>query len=280
MSELIKKTINDYINGQLNNQYGLIDKFKLATTTLKENVNVGEAIINILGATGIAGFKFNVPEREQIKLQSEITDHYTDINNPVQDHIAQKPISITLTGLVGEYFYSVNEIEDLIATITPTLSLVKQFLPKLPNSTKQHLAKKYTNLTNKETPEVLRATDKKDLNSMNLFTLFQNIYKVSSRQTRAFLFFEALWKSKARFSVETTWKKYDNMVVESITPDRDNNADITTFTIVVKQISFTQTLTDSVENVVGRMKEMLAPIENKGIDKGQKVETISGGGNA
>lgn len=280
MSELIKKTINDYINGQLNNQYGLIDKFKLATTTLKENVNVGEAVINIFGATGIAGFKFNVPEREIIKLQSEITDHYTDINNPVQDNIAQKPISITLTGLVGEYFYSVNEIEDLIATITPTLSLVKQFLPKLPNSTKQHLAKKYTNLTNKETPEVLRATDKKDLNSMNLFTLFQNIYKVSSRQTRAFLFFEALWKSKARFSVETSWKKYDNMVVESVTPDRDNNADITTFTVVVKQISFTQTLTDSVENVVGRMKEMLAPIENKGIDKGQKVETISGGGNA
>lgn len=280
MAGIIRKTIEEEINKSLNQQYGELDKTQLATKTFKENVNVGEAIINILGATGIAGFKFNVPEREQIKLQSEITDHYTDLNNPVQDHIALKPISITLTGLVGEYFYSVNELEDLIATVIPTLSLVKQFLPKLPNGTKQYLAKKYEKISKKEAPTVLKATDNKDLNAMDLFSLFQTIYKLNSRQTRAYLFFEALWKSKARFSVETTWKRFDNMVVESITPDRDNNADVTTFTITVKQISFTQTKNDIVENVVGRMKEMLSPIENKGVDKGQKVDTIINGGNA
>lgn len=276
MTGIVRQTIDDYVNNRLNQQYGELNKTQLATQVLKENVNIGEAIINIVGATGIAGFKFNVPEREQIKLQSEITDHYTDINNPVQDHIAHKPIMITLTGLVGEYFYSVNEIEDLIAKITPTLSLVKQFIPKLPASTKQFLAKKYSNITKKEVPEILKSTDDKDLNAFDLFSLFQNIYKLSSRQTRAYLFFEALWKSKARFSVETTWKRFDNMVVESITPDRDNNADITSFTIVLKQLSFTQTKVNSVENVVGRMKEMLSKTQNKGIDKGQKVETIKG----
>lgn len=66
------------------------------------------------------------------------------------------------------------------------------------------------------------------------------------------------------------------MAVESITPLRTDSADKTEFTITVKQMSFTQTKTDSIENVVGRLKEMLGKSVNKGIDKGQEVPTISG----
>lgn len=271
---------DEFIQSSLNKKYGEVDKISLATQVFKQTVNVGEAVINIIGATGIAGFKFNIPEREQIKLQSEITDHYTDINNPVQDQIAQKPITITLTGLIGDYFYSVNELEDLIAKVTPTLSLVKQFIPKLPNNAKQALAKKYQKITKSEdVPSALLPADSTDFNSMDLFGLFQNIFKLGSSQTRAYYFFEALWKSKARFTVETSWKKFNDMAVESISVDRDNNADITSFTLTVKQLSFTQTKTDSVENVVGRLKEMLGEVANKGIDKGKKVTTIIGSAN-
>lgn len=271
---------DEFIQSSLNKLYGEVDKISLATQVFKQTVNVGEAVINIIGATGIAGFKFNIPEREQIKLQSEITDHYTDINNPVQDQIAQKPITITLTGLIGDYFYSVNELEDLIAKVTPTLSLVKQFIPKLPNNAKQALAKKYQKITKSENvPSALLPADSTDFNAMDLFGLFQNIFKLESSQTRAYYFFEALWKSKARFTVETSWKRFDDMAVESISVDRDNNADIASFTLTVKQLSFTQTKTDSVENVVGRLKEMLGEVANKGIDKGKKVTTIIGSAN-
>lgn len=281
MAGVIYQTADEYIQNSLNKKYGEIDKISLATQAFKQNINIGEAVVNIIGATGIAGFRFNLPEREQIKLQSEITDHYTDVNNPIQDQIALKPILITLTGLQGEYFYSVNEMEDLIAKITPTLSLIKQFIPKLPNNTKQVLAKKYKNMSNKENiPSSLLPADDTDFNAIDLFSLFQNMFKLASSQTRAYYFFEALWKSKARFSVETTWKKFDNMAVESIEAIRDNNADITSFSITVKQLSFTQTKTDSVENVVGRLKEMLGKVENKGIDKGKKVQAINAGGNA
>lgn len=281
MAGVIYQTADEYIQNSLNKKYGEIDKISLATQAFKQNINIGEAVVNIIGATGIAGFRFNLPEREQIKLQSEITDHYTDVNNPIQDQIALKPILITLIGLQGEYFYSVNEMEDLIAKITPTLSLIKQFIPKLPNNTKQVLAKKYQNMANKENiPSSLLPADDTDFNAIDLFSLFQNMFKLASSQTRAYYFFEALWKSKARFSVETTWKKFDNMAVESIEAIRDNNADITSFSITVKQLSFTQTKTDSVENVVGRLKEMLGKVENKGIDKGKKVQAINAGGNA
>ena len=142
------------------------------------------------------------------------------------------------------------------------------------------LAKKYQKITKKEeTPSALLPSDSTDFNDMDLFGLFQNIFKLGSSQTRAYYFFEALWKSKARFTVETSWKKFNDMAVESISEDRDNNADITSFTLTVKQLSFTQTKTDSVENVVGRLKEMLGEVANKGIDKGKKVTTIIGSAN-
>lgn len=278
------KISKNKLENQLNKIYGQNDITASAVTMLKETVNIGEAIINILGNTGIAGFKFHIPEEEQIRLQSDITDHYTDKNRPIQDHIARKPVRITLRGLCGEYFYSVNRLEDTIAKVVPTLSLVKQFLPKISESMKQGLIKKHeiVNVTDKNgeysNGVLVVGVEKKkykwEFNGTDIFSLFQEIYKLKSAQTRAYFFFEALWMSQATFSVETSWKRFNNMVIESVTPHRRDNADNTEFTIVVKQLDFAETRTDTVENVVARMKEMLGKTVNKGVDKGKEVATI------
>ena len=275
---IITETIDDQLGHPLNYKYGEYNKITLASKMLKESVNVGEAIVNVLSNTGIAGFKFNIPKREQIKFQSEITDHYTDANNPIEDHIAHKPIRVTLTGLHGEYFYSVHQLEDAISKIIPTLSLVKQFLPKLPDNAKQSLLKKYQALSGKDQENILNQIQidsaPNQLNNVDLFKLFQDIYKIGSSQTRAYLFLKALWKSKAIFSVETTFERFDNMVVEDLSPLRDDNADNAEFTIVFKQINFTKTITTKVEGAVGRLSSMLQGPVQKGVDKGKEVPTI------
>lgn len=271
---IIAQTIDEKIRGKQNSLYGEINKTQLATKMLKESINIGEAIVNVLSNTGIAGFKFNIPQREQIKFQSEVTDHYTDINSPIQDHIAQRPITITLTGLQGEYFYSVNQISDALAKVIPTLSLVKQFLPLLPASAKQSLLKKYQSITGKETtPEALQTSiDANEFNQIDLFSLYQKIYKLTSSQTRAYLFLKALWKSKARFSVETTFEKFDNMVIVDLSPIREDSADMAEFSITFKQIKFAETLTRKIETAVGRTREQLASIVKKGVDKGKETD--------
>lgn len=271
---IIAKTIDEQVQAALNAKYGETNKIALGQKMLKESVNIGEAIVNVLSHTGIAGFRFNIPEREQIRLQSEITDHYTDRNNAIEDHITQKPIRITLTGLHGDYFYSVHQIMDAIAKITPTLSLVKQFLPSLPNSAKQKLLKKYQNINNSDVvPEALKPTTNiNDVNGIDLFSLFQDLFKLSSSQTRAYLFLKALWKSKAIFSVETTFERFDNMVVEDLMPMRTDSADMAEFPITFKQINFAQTEITTVEGAVGRLSAMLQPTADKGIDKGKKVD--------
>lgn len=281
---------------KFNEKYGSIDKKAIVRKVLKTSINVGEAVVNILGATGIAGFKFHIPQTEEVKMESDITDHYTDINTPVQDHIALKPVTITLTGLVGDYFYSINKIEDYVALITPTLTLVSEFMNQ-ENPIVKQLKSKWDNsklVTSwnsfiNNTPQELNidyndprystqllGTNKFNFNALDVFSLFQQLYKLKSAQTRAFLFFEALWKSRLPFSVETTWKRYDNMVVQSVQPKRDNNADITEFSITVKQINTTFSRVETPEEYSNRYDQQISTPIDKGEIKGEKITSLDG----
>lgn len=273
--------VSDTFLNDRNQKYGGVNKKQLAQSMLKNTVDAGNAIVNILGATGIAGFKFHVPESELVKFESDITDHYTDINSAIQDHIALKPVTITSTGLVGDYFYSINEIEDFLALIVPTLTLVKEFMPQIRNITKREKIVSSTEnnpITEKQSDGSYKISGgaeitryKYTFNSMDLFALFQSLYKLKSAQTRAFLFFEALWKSRATFSVETTWKRFDNMAVLSLEPKRDRNADITEFTITFKQMEFSQAKTETIQEYANRMTQQKSEIAYKGIEKGEKI---------
>lgn len=268
----------------LNQWGGQVAHSAVAQRLLKGGADVKSAAVTILGGTGIAGFKFHIVQQEQIKLHNDVTDHYVDTNRPVQDHIAPKPVTITLRGLQGEYFYSVNQIEDLLAKVTPTMALVDQFLPKLSDATKQIKAaynkKVFNKLLEKDAyNEDLTVIDKIGLglqtfNDTNLFATFQQLYKLKSAQTRAFFFFEALFKSQLIFTVETTYKRYDYMVITDIQALRDENADITDFTLTFKQINVTASLVRDLNNAAGRTRQQLAKIVNKGIDRGKKVEGV------
>lgn len=290
MASLTDNFTNAVQNQQTSSNAALLDR---ARSVLKNNANVGEAVVNIFGSFGIAGFRFHIPISEQVKMQSDITDHYIDANTAVQDHIAVKPIEITLNGLVGDYFYSVNELADTLALVTPTLSLVKQFLPRLTDAAKQIKLKRISQKQAKETTKtnITKNTDgsysfstgitqtetvgANQFNGMDLLTLFIDLYKLKSAQTRAFLFFQALWQSRALMSVETSWRKYDNMAVTSIMPLRDNNADITDFTITFKQVSIAKTQTDLLKNVAGRLKQQAASVTGKGVNKGTEVKAVN-----
>ncbi len=247
------------------------------------DTNVGDAVVQILGQTGIAGFKFHIQEQERIELDSQITTHYVEDNRPVQDHIAHNPVMITVKGLQGEFFYSVNPIEDTLALVVPTMSLVKQFVPKVSDFVKQQKSKKIVDSAGKAvktsdggyalTGSVTNTTTT-NFNAVDLFSIFQDLYKLTSAQTRAYYFFKALYKSKALFSVETSWERYDNMVLKSMIPMRDNSLDISDYTLTFQQINFTQSLVVDLKNKAGRTRQQLAQTQNKGTQKGTYTQTV------
>lgn len=272
--------------------------FRQAQNFLKQTIDGENAIVSIFDNTGIAGFQFHITKSEQVKLTNDITDYYSDNNTVFQDHIAYKPVIVTLSGLQGEYFYSIHRIKDTISTITTTLKLVKDLKPKfgkvqtqLREKWNKYQEQNYQTLLGKnknydwkrpETYSKLTLHDKAEnlynqfrtYDGVDLFNLYQELYKFKSAQTRAYLFFEALRKADKPFTVETRWKRFESMYIQDVTFTGDDSADISDVQVVFKQMNFTNSLAIKI-NAAGRTQQQYWKETNKGLDKGTKVETIT-----
>jgi hypothetical protein len=98
------------------------------------------------------------------------------------------------------------------------------------------------------------------------FKLYRNINVPSNKQSSAFLYFEALWASKQTFTIQTPFRFYTNMAVETLKAVQHGDTDDDTdFEITFKQIR--KVTTDSVTSDVlqGRLKQQASGYINKGI---------------
>lgn len=267
-----------------------------AISFLKET-DIGGAIVSIFDSTGIAGFRFNVPKMEQVKLSNDITDYYSDSNTVFNDHVAHKPVIVTVGGLQGDYFYSVHEIKDMISNIGTTMKLVSAYKPQFNDIQKQlrskwnnyqrqlnmgkginptqniNLTKTLAQNTSLKNKASLLISQFETYDGIDLFNLFQSLYKFKSAQTRAYLFFETMRIADKPFTVETRWKRFDNMYIQDVTVTGEDTADITDFSVTFKQMNFAHSEAVKV-NAAGRTQQQYWKETNKGLDKGTKVETI------
>lgn len=233
---------------------------------------VSQSFVSFTGATGIAGFKFDISNDEEVNLSSDITDHYTENNVPVQDNIVNNPIKVTLRGLVGEYKYNKPHNESMFDKITNGLQnatkkliTISAYLPSLSDFTMQSIDNYNSNKS---------YFDKVLDISVDAFKLYRNVNVPSNKQTSAFLYFEALWASKQTFTIQTPFRFYTNMAVETLKAvqhgDTDDNTD---FEITFKQIR--KVTSDSVMSdlLQGRLKEQSSGYINKGIAYTKEVAT-------
>ena len=87
---------------------------------------------------GLGGYVFTLQGEDTATLSSDITDHYTEDNKAVQDHIAIKPKRITLRGYVGELIYNASgQSPTILQTVTQKLTQLSAFLPALSASATQ-----------------------------------------------------------------------------------------------------------------------------------------------
>lgn len=276
--------------------YNLI---KQAQNFLKSGTDVKNAIVSIFDSTGIAGFQFNIIRSESVKMSNDITDYYSDNNTVFNDHVAHKPIMVTVSGMQGEYFYSVNKIKDMISAVGTTMKLVTGYIPKLgpaqnqlrtawnnyqsqlqmgagiANYAKVNPAKTLAQNTSLKDKAKLLFNQFDSYDGVDLFKLFQDLYKFKSAQTRAFLFFEIMRMADKPFTVETRWKRFENMYIQDCTILGEDNADISEFQVVFKQMNFTSSQVLNI-NAAGRTQQQYWEETNKGLNKGTKVETIKG----
>lgn len=234
----------------------ITDSFNYAnqTTVLSNAFNFAslsnafsQYVVSPLNAFGLGGFIFDIEGEADTRLDSDITDHYVEDNSAVQDHIALKPIRVTLRNYVGELVdRRDNTTNTALQQVTQKLTVLNSYLPVLTPGAQQA----YDIISGNQSlpsPDVLSALSPDNIaqsvsSAADLYGMAQNLLPPTTRQQQAYEFFSALRTAKILTAVQTPHAFLTNMVIESIMAIQNpDTKDMSDFTITLKQIRFAST---------------------------------------
>lgn len=211
------------------------------TQTVKQGVsnvqsdidNMASSLLSPNGAKGIGGFVFDVPDNESLSLSSDITDHYTENNSYLNDHIVRKPIIVTLSGFVGELVYEGKSgVEAGIQELTNKLETIEAYAGEYTPGWVQTAQSTLSQVQN-----TVSAINQQLEKVENVISLFTDSDQQKTQQQKAYNQLRTLWEKGETFSILTPWDSFDSMVIQSITfsqgPESDGISDIS---VTLKQI--------------------------------------------
>lgn len=291
----------DKIGSNIDAYLGLSGKFtkefaqRLLKDMFKDYISVDQALITnpyetSIGTNAISGYAFHITNREQVTMQADVTDYYIDTNRPVQDHIAWKPVEITLDTLQGEYLHNIADDVSHSPIYYQTMSVVHSFIPKMSDFELVRKAKQAvsratggTGVINTIANKLTSVTYGILVNAMqklrwDLFSTFDDLYdepeqkEPFEQQRIMFSYLEWCWSQGLPLQVTTSWRSYENMIITSLKPMRDNNADITNFTVTLKQVNKTATLVAKSDQKFERNAHQSSEKVSLGVQKGVVVD--------
>jgi hypothetical protein len=195
-------------------------------------------VVAPLAAFGLAGFVFDTEGEAIANLSAEITDHYTEDNKAVQDHIAIRPKKITLKGYVGELVYSPGgDSPQALQQLTQKLVVLTGYLPVLSSAATQ-------------LQQTIQAPSNSSItlpDAANIYGLVKNMFGAvgnTAKQQNAFNYFRSLQTQKVLMGVQTPWAFLTNMAIETIVVVQEEDTIFKSdFSITLKEIRIAQTLT-------------------------------------
>lgn len=202
---------------------------------------------------GIDGFLFDIQETDEISLNSQVTESYTEDNSAIADHITLEPIKIRLTGVVVELVQVTSKYEKFLQETIDRLKPLGILSPGMSASAQEHL----TEATR------LKSAASSALNIYNNLTDPDGVGK--TKQEKAYAELENKWLNRGRITVQTNWKTFKNMIIESITFNQDEKTKHqTNITISFKEVRTVGVLTNT-GNLVGRVAVQKTQVVEKGV---------------
>jgi Dit-like phage tail protein len=195
-------------------------------------------IVAPLNAFGLGGFVFDAEGESTAYLAAEITDHYTEDNRALQDHIAIKPKRVTLKGYVGEVVYNApGSGNGILQTAVQKLTEISSYLPSV-----SAYATQAQELIQNPVSSTLTLSD-----ASNIYGIVKNLINSTgdqARQQNAYMYFKALMSQGILMGVQTPWEFMSNMAIESVTAIQPEVSKyMTDFAVTLKQIRIAKTLT-------------------------------------
>lgn len=203
---------------------------------------------------GVSGFVFDVIAREEIMVESDITDHFIEDNSSIQDHIALRPERFILSGFQGELRDIFSNAFLSILTTVQSFGTVGGLAPEFSAQAAQvysqisSVASKVGNVFNQ---------------AQNIYDIFLGRSTTANRQQQAFQHLYNLWLARQLCQIETPYGILNDMAIEHIRAQQDESTRLVSdFEVTFKRIRKATTTNSSVtgqslNSVTGRAAQIL-----------------------
>lgn len=225
--------------------------------------NVAEAAVELFNGAEVI---FSVVNNHSASLNAQITDNYVESNFAIQDHIAFSPITVTLSGIVGEnvltseaaiqqaqdeleqaknrqrlsgnFFYLPNYLNEGFSSsmVTTKLGTIDALFPSVGN---------YTQMAVNAIEYVYDAANSfltnKWANANN--AILDNARVKSGEPTalqKAYEQIKNTFYGRKPSKVYTPWATYEDMYIQSIEVSQDELNNIIDLTVTFKQLKFSK----------------------------------------
>lgn len=220
---------------------------------------------------------FDIIKEHSISVQNQITDNYLENNTAVQDHIAHSPITVTVSGLIGELIYKPAPKSYIEEKSTPYL---QNGWNKATGLIKNEKIRATTNKLGELTvllPPVSNAMQVAR-NASSYIEASVNRYIQMFVPTEDRLRLEQVYSNllilrnnNKAFRVQTPFKELDSMYIQSITLRQGNENYVGDISITLKQLRFVGVETTKAnKDVMAKYNEWArAQEENNGKAQGE-----------
>lgn len=258
----------------------------MSFTTIAQNLNQGllnvedqinginSAILTPKTAQGINGFLFDIPREESIELRTDVTDHVTENNSFINDHVVNQPITVTLTGYQGELLFErpagiaggVQQLQNRLETVEAYLG---ELTPGFVQASQQIL-----NQTQRAV-SIVNQTVQRVQNVIGLVAGPEG--QEETRQQRAYNELNGLRLARTPVTLQTPWAYFDSMIITSLSfSQRENSPDISEISVSLKEfrVAEVQTVSFDEDLLPPRQEVQSTPQEDQGNIRGTE-ENIS-----
>lgn len=262
MALQLDKILNNPAIKPFNNLTNLVD---LASTAGEMFVVAPEKIENQV-------YLFDTRGEEEVSLESDITDNWVEDNKTMQDHIGLKPMTITLSGYVGELTNKLPDVfPEALSRVPDQLSGISAFMPKLTTQT-QYILNRTQEVYG--IYEKANRTVKTGYNRIEALKDGVEVPKEVPNQQKVFAQFYDLWQQRGLYTVYTPFGVYNNMAIQALRARQEEDSSyISEFSVTFKQIRIAGQMWQY--NDPAKLAEITKQTLSPQIDKGIKMPLVS-----
>lgn len=210
----------------------------------------------------IQAFLFDIEGENSITLESDITDHYAEDNEALNDQISNKPILVNTHGYVGELTDILPVPLQPLKQIADKLTIIDALTPALSVTALEALnvaAAAYA------TAQMIASSAVSAWGTI----AGSGSSPVQNKQQLAYQMFLGYRAKKTLFTVQTPWAIHQNMAIKSLRAIQEEETSmISQFEVTFKQMRFARTINSpSALQMAGRASDAASGIQDQGISR-------------